>query len=332
MIDWRRQHYRCDQCGRASNERHPSFDKNHFITSRFAEWVKTEAATKNFAQIAKQAGMNHALLRRLFHSFAGGPTPQVATLSKALGIARVRLAGRYRPLLADISERKVVNVFASDHGLESFLDEQARSPAGAKVSCIVRDIHFDLLGLLTSSKLHRLFPSLLQTVISSRSLAAEAVEMIVSSCDPLFKQCAAAEAKSPKSVRHLFCRRKRDLKTSAQWRVQRWEEKAPELLKIYNEKEQFLSSWIDRDGLSGWPRAVSNESSGLRFDDVADLLHAKRNEVEPCFNDVALVAYQSWLEDIRKYEIKGTHSFAAARHALLIKYGRISERADVNPN
>ena len=332
FIDWRRQHYRCDHCGRASNETHPAFEKDHFITHRFSEWVKSKSATKSFAEIAKQAGMNHALLRRFFHSVVHYPETPRTALPKTLGIARVRLAGRLRPLLVNVNEGKVIDVLASDKELKSYLDKLAGSPEGGEIARIVRDIHFDLSGLLTSAKLLQLFPSLSQTIISSHSLAYEVVRMIISSCDPLFNSCAASECKSQKSVRHLFCRREDTLGKSAGWRRTRWKTKkhSPELFQAYEAKETFLRAWIDRNDLTDLPLILPRESA-IKFDSVADLLKLKRNEVIPCFQEPALSTYQKWLdEEISQFETKGTHSFAAARLALLSKYGTISRADDAD--
>ena len=54
FTDWRRQLYRCLQCGRASKEQHPAFEQQHFITRRFADWVKAQSATNSLAQIANR--------------------------------------------------------------------------------------------------------------------------------------------------------------------------------------------------------------------------------------------------------------------------------------
>ena len=326
FIDWKRQHYRCHACGRASNERHPAFEQNHFITHRFVEWIKDEAKTKTFVEIAKQAGMNQSLLRRIFHSDApessSDTSPRLKSLG-SLGIELVELSGRIRPLLVNVEECFVIDVLESNHALKSFLAELSRSTAGASISRVLLDIMLDDVGVLQSAKLQELFPSLQYIVISGPSLVRHAVKMMVDLSEPLFKSCADEEHLSPKSARNLFCRRRHDLRRSAKARLNSWETISPKLFQAYHLKERFIEIWLEREmeGWADWPsKALSMPDLGYKC--IIELVRSKMAKLMRYQDDPKMLHYQSWMDDIRKFESQGTHSFAAARLAILAKYAK----------
>lgn len=263
--------------------------------------------------------MNTALLRRFFHSTVERTgAPPIVSPVENLGIACIQLAGRPRPLLANIDECHVIEIFASEVELQTFLSEFARSPAASKVRSIARDIYFDRSGLLTAAALRNLFPSLQQTIIGSYSLAFEVTRRIVELCDPLFKRCAANEKKSPTSVRNLFCRRQHDLKRSARSRLNGWQTHSGELFELYSIKEKFIDAWIEHNQLTSLPHSTVSD---VQLEDIARFIESKHDEVRACVQEVALLRYQKWLyDDVQKHNIKGPHSFAAARIAFITKY------------
>jgi hypothetical protein len=324
LVDWHRQHYRCTACGRASNEENPAFEKERFITERFAEWVRAKSVSSNLSVIAKEAGMNKVVLRRLFHSLTADQPKRETRSPAALAIALVTLAGSPRPVLADIEKHYVLDVFASMDLIKAALEHESTSNL-SDVALVVRDIEFNRPGLLDADDLRRLWPDLKRTVISSHSLARLATEMMIELCEPWFKQTAEAEQKSPVSVRKLFARREHELKRSASRRVDSWErrEEARSLFAAYDLKERFNQIWRDGEGLPGW-QDWKDDAKNLpeqRFQGIIDLVEDKRHELTPCFEQVEIFKYERWLDEVQAYKIRGTHSFAAARLALLTKYG-----------
>jgi hypothetical protein len=312
--------------GRASNEEHPAFEKERFITRRFAEWVKAKSVNTNLASVAKQAGMNQVFLRRLFHSLmAERTTPSTRSLY-LLGIALVNLAGNPRPMLTDVERRYALDVLPSAGEIQPFL-ASLRASGPSYVVCVVRDIEFDVLDI--SATVGNLLPHLSQSVISSRSLVRVALKLMVNVCEPWFKSTAAAEHRSPISVRKLFVRQKDDLKKSASNRVRTWayKEESKALAQAYDLKERFLRIWPDGDRLRKWQHWKSDAEKlpERRFQDVIDFVVSRMNDMIPCFEDGAISEYERWLDDVQKHEVRGTHSFAAARLALLAKFGQPEE-------
>jgi Transposase len=334
LVDWHRQHYRCTACGRASNEENPAFEKERFITERFAAWVREKSASSNLSAIAKEAGMNKVVLRRLFHTLTADQPNRERHSPVALAIALVTLAGRPRPVLADIERPYVLDVFASMDLLKAALERESPSSL-SDVALVVRDIEFNQPGLLDVADLRHLWPYLNQHAISSHSVARRATEMMFELCEPWFKQTAEAEGQSPTSVRKLFARRRGELKKSASRRVDSWEhrEETRALFDAYRLKEGFNQIWRDGEGLRGWQDwiAQANKLREQRFQGIIDLVEADWRELNPCFEHVEIVNYERWLDAVQAYEIKGTHSFAAARLALLAKYGEPSETTPPPP-
>ena len=324
LVDWHRQHYRCVACGRASNEENRAFEKERFITERFAEWVKKKSVSINLSVIAKEAGMNKVVLRRLFHSLTTDQLNREPSSTPALAIALVTLAGSPRPVLADIERHYVLNVFASLDELKAALERGSTSGL-SDTTLVLRDIEFNQPDLLDTEGLRRLWPRLKQNAISSHSLARVAVKMMIELCEPWFKQTAEAEQQSPISVRKLFARRGHELKRSASRRVDSWErrEEAQSLFAAYRLKERFNQIWRDGEGLLGWQdwKRQAEKLPEQLFQGVIDLVEANWRELTPCFEEVKIFNYERWLDGVQACEIKGTHSFAAARLALLAKYG-----------
>jgi DNA-directed RNA polymerase subunit RPC12/RpoP len=324
LVDWHRQHYRCVACGRASNEENPAFEKDRFITSRFAEWVKEKSVSANLSAIAKEAGMNKVVLRRLFHSLTTDQPKGEARSPAALGIALVNLAGSPRPVLADVERHFIVDIFASLDELKAALERGSASGL-FDATLVVRDIELNLPGLLRADDVRRLWPRLKQSVISSHSLARVAVRMMIELCEPWFKQTAEDEQKSPISVRKLFARRKDKLKRSGSSRVNGWAHRKESqfLSEAYGLKERFNQIWRDGDGLPGWQdwKDDAKKLPKQRFQGIVDLVETNWSELVPCFVEVQITMYERWLDELQAYEIRGTHSFAAAKQALLAKYG-----------
>lgn len=335
LVAWHRQHYRCLECGRASNEECPEFEKGRFITRRFAEWVMAEARRTNFSLIAKKAGMNQVFLRRLFHSLTAPSSAHRNLLPQSLGVALVMIAGSSRPVLADVEKCTVLEVFASVDELKVFLANRD-SATSAEVASVVRDIEFDAPELLATSRLRDLFPNVKQVVISSRSLTHAAVTLMVALCDHWIRTTATAEHRSPISVRKLFVRRSHDLKKSASGRVSRWQRmaEASGLFQAYRLKERFIEIWLEGAGLSEWQDWISQAERlpAQRFQEVITFVDSKWNELKPCFEDLTIFRYERWLDEVQKYEPRGTHSFAAARLALLAQFGERSEALPAPPS
>lgn len=334
LVDWHRQHYRCVACGRASNEENPAFEKDRFITERFAEWVREKSLGSNLSVIAKEAGMNKVVLRRLFHALTADQPKRETRSPAALAIALVFLAGSLRPVLADIERRYVLDVLASLDELKAILERES-STGLSGVVLVVRDIEFNQPGLLDVSGLWLLWPDLKQSVISGHSLARFVLKMMLELCEPWFKQTAMAEQQSPISVKKLFARREHELKRSASRRVDSWErrEEAQPLFAAYRLKEWFNRIWRDGEGLRRWQDwiAQAKKLPEQRFQGIIDLVEANRDELTPCFEEVTIFSYERWLDEVQAYESKGTHSFAAARLAFLAKYGEPPEETSPPP-
>jgi hypothetical protein len=325
---WRRQLYRCSQCGRASSERHPGFHTEFLITNRFADWVKSRSSEQSIAQLAKTAGMNRVLLQRIFGALAEDASRQSAEPLSYLGIAVVDLAGSLRPMIADAKGRRIIDVLPANSALQPFFQELILSGSGASVTHIVRDVIFDFPDLLSEENLRRWFPSLQQASISSRSMARQAEQIMMTLCRPLFIACAAEENRSPKSVRHLFARRRATLKRSASSRLRNWDDpKRPNarlLYKAYELKEEFIRIWIDDRALVDWQDWIAKAGAvpQLGFSNVVNFVKSRRAAVDPCFGEVMLLGYELWLNEVQKYKTEGTQGFAAARLALLTKFGQ----------
>ena len=326
FIDWKRQQFRCLQgCGRASNETHPAFEESSYLTRRFVEWVKREATERTFVSIAKDAGINEALLRRLFYRTASKQTWTALEQATFLAIEYVPLAGQNRPALIDAEIRMVIDIFSSAAAIEHELaDWKKKHPnAGAQTQFVIWDIKLDSLSNLCSDSSDKLFPNA-RSMISSPSLIREAVKLMETACGPLLESCARKERRSPKSARILFSRERRTLGKSAEARAKQWQTIAPSLYSAYDLKERFLKMWRERhtEMWGDW-KEKARSMSEINYLSVVDLVESKWDEIVEYHSYIRVVVYEDWFRNIISgFELHGTHSFGAARAAFLAKHGK----------
>jgi hypothetical protein len=322
FVDWRRQQYRCTACARASNEEHPAFEKDRFCTRRFTQWVLRKSATTTFVKTAKQAGMNHLVLRRLFHAVTADPAPSPAQ-PKVLAIALVTLAGRPRPLLADAASNCIIDILASTDELMTHLAPMGRSTAHG-IACVIRDVELDTPALLSDARLARLLPGLRASGIDSRSLARLGLELLVAQYDGWIKAVAMLQDRSRAAVRKDVGRAY-DVKAIAIEMKSRWidNEHASPLSEVERQTEWFAGHWRNQFFPDRRQAGLSPEQTWPEpdFKAVAKFIVSGFRDVIQHHDGVDLVRTEQWLDTLRNHQIKRSHSFVAARIALLDRYG-----------
>jgi rubredoxin len=322
FVNWRRQHYRCAVCSRASDEEHPAFEKDRFCTRRFSEWVVKKSATTTFVKLAKRAGMNPLVLRRLFHAETAAPSRSRAP-PRALAIALVTLAGRPRPLVADAAGNRIIDVLASTDELMTHLAAMGRS-ATPGVACVIRDIELDTPELLSATRLTELMPGLRESGIDSCSLAQMGLALLVAKYDAWIKTVARLQGRSRADIRKSVAPAY-DARAIAAALTSKWsnDEHASPRLDVENQIRWLAVEWGDPYTFNRRQAGTSPEQTWPKpdFEAVASFIAARSHEVLACYEDVDLVRTEQWLNTVRHHHIKRSHSFVAARIALLDRFG-----------
>ena len=316
FIYWKRQQYRCRfGCGRASEEaRHPAFDDRRRLTRRFVDWIATEGTKTTFVALAKQSGMNERLVRQIFRTNAAAHagSPLRATM---LAIEQVMLAGKRRPAVIDVQKKKFIDVFSSADELteELALYELADIPKFEETTVLVLDIGLDFSTSL--------FPKA-QIVVSRSSLIREGTRLMIDACARLFIECAEKEHLSEKFARVLFSKRQDELGYSARRRLARWEWIVPQLYEAYRLKERYIDIWTHGygDSSAAWDRWKGQIGPQHFFQSVVSLLDSRKDQVIRYYSFLELAFFDTWLAEASKFETHQTHSFSAARVALLNKF------------
>lgn len=314
VVRWKRQRYRCRSgCGRASEEdRNPAFDERHRLTHRLIDWIAAQGIKETFVALAKQTGTTETLIRRVFRaavaSQAGAPRHGV----KFLAIEQVLLAGRYRPALIDVVKKTFVDVCASCEELKYSLTlaRIGGVPQFDDTKVVVLDI--SLVDWIT------LFPTA-EVAIGKSSLVREGVRLMSEACAPLFALCAEKTKMSEKFVRVLFSRRRHELRRSARRRLAHWEN---ELHLAYDLKEKYVDIWTDGVGdiVHDWPDWKAQIDPQHIYWPVVSLIETHRKHIVNYYSYPELAWFATWVAEASKIEAQHTHSFSAARVALLAKH------------
>lgn len=101
------------------------------VTSRLTHWIAVEGAKRDFLSIARECGLSGQTVVTLF-----GAATEVAGVGsdvpRLLGLAVVSLAGQPRPVMLDLSNASVIDVYRSMAALEDQLRQWSKSPPAVK--------------------------------------------------------------------------------------------------------------------------------------------------------------------------------------------------------
>jgi len=319
-IEWWRQKFICQKCLRASHDEHAAFDYRRDLTIRFVVWVEEKGKKETFTAIAKESGVNEKIIRRIFQERGAHFGTSFRLLSDLLSIELIELAGAHRPALIDVQTGFIVEVFKSVEAMEEGLADNMKYFGGGnlgRVSLLLKDIRLLSFG--------RYFPYAAQ-VVSPSSAQREGILALEQMNENMFLALPATEKLSTVSARILFNKKSSHLGRSAKRRLDRWKEIAPTLHDAYYFKEQFIDIWSANSDkvIDRWAAWKTNAKAHPGLQPFVDLIDRHFQQILNYYRiSTSLFHLDETLKRIGiQDEGRRTHSFAAARAALLGKYQR----------
>ncbi len=112
VIEWQRQRYRCQPCGRTIAQSCPDVDERRRMTRRLRVHVERTAAREAFVSVAEDVGLSEACVRAVFRDYASRQlaepyTPQAPV---RLGIDEVYVNAKPRAIFVDLDTGRVIEL------------------------------------------------------------------------------------------------------------------------------------------------------------------------------------------------------------------------------
>jgi len=241
VLAWRRRHFTCRGCGRPSHETVPGLHDGRRVTSRLADWIAVEGAKRDFLNIARECGLSGQTVVTLF-----GATTEVAGVGsdvpRLLGLAVVSLAGQPRPVMVDLANASVIDVYRSTAALEDQLRQWSKSPPA--VERLILDIELDPMGALLNKVFVRA-----ELLADPASAGRVATRMMLNACHDAIVASAKKQRLAVRTLEILFNKPPLRLGGIGQRRLYGSDRDPDRLLgKAHRLKDDFLEnsrSWFD---------------------------------------------------------------------------------------
>ncbi|EBO4153028.1 ISL3 family transposase [Salmonella enterica] len=111
ILEWHRQRYRCQNCGKSSSDNHSAFHDEFMMTTRLYEWVATRCMTHTFSSVALDVGLDERSVRRVFEHWSDIRLKELEIETpRIMGIDEVHLLNAARGILTNIGKRTLVDL------------------------------------------------------------------------------------------------------------------------------------------------------------------------------------------------------------------------------
>jgi transposase len=264
----------CRNCGDTFAQRVPWMDKHRKMTSRCVEWIREQSLHESYADIAERVGCSEKTVRNIAYEYLALLNDMHnPDLPEWLGIDEIAVGGRYRCVLTDIRQHRILDILQDREKLTIGKWLFARKSPNLKVVTmdmwkdfrrVVRDQFEDVPIVVDKFHIVR--------------MANRAVD------DVRIKFCAGLNKKERAkwmANRGLLRKRNRDLskKGTARLRLDTWLGQNPALATAYYLKEEFYDIFdlLRRDEaerkLDDWRASVSKPMQ----EHFQELLSATKN-------------------------------------------------------
>ena len=229
-------------------------DADRAMTERLVRWMSRQSLEYNFAEMAKQVGVDEKTVRNVFDAY-------VAQLEKEfkretpvwLGVDEIKL-GRFRAIFTNIGERTLIDMLPDRYStsIVKFMDSLPNKERITHVACDMwrpyRQAAQKVLpqAKIVVDKFH---------VVSKANAAFDAVRRSIGKADP--KKHGAGLKKAHK----LFDKRAADLNDEQYLTVSGWLSSFPLLAEAYDLKERLYKVYEVETKEEAWAEYLNWEAS-----------------------------------------------------------------------
>lgn len=230
----RRQRFKCTRCNVVSYARVPLLDTSHRMTKRLAEYLFEASFKRTFAELGREVGISENTVKNVFHAKVQGrlSARQLET-PRVLGIDEKHLMGGYRCVLGNVEEKTMLDMLSNRYkrDLRTYLAEM---PDKHRVEVVCMDMwptyrdvvreHFPR-AVIVADKFHVV------------RMANDAMQVIRRE---IRKTLPEARRIKLKNERYTLLKRKVSWTDRDEERFERWKNEFPELVEVYEVKEEFF--------------------------------------------------------------------------------------------
>lgn len=110
-LELRRQRFKCQRCKKTFYEEIPNLDDKHRMTGRLNHYIWVNAFRRTFTALADDVGVNEKTVRNIFREHVSKIDEQhVVMLPEVLGIDEIKLDHKYRCVLTDVKNRRMIDM------------------------------------------------------------------------------------------------------------------------------------------------------------------------------------------------------------------------------
>lgn len=296
-----RQRYRCKNCGRTHSVPLPHLDDKRNMTLRLVDYIRQQALKHPFVQIAAEVGVTEKTVRDVFSEYTQRLDDQREVFfPEWLGIDELLLANNLRCILADVRERKVIDILPS-RDLRS-VAKWLRSITNPEA---VQIVTMDMWKPYKDAA-YAIFPAARVVVDKFHivRMANYAVDLVRKNARG---EQTAGQRRHIMRSRFLLFKRKRDLTDQEKLELELWGCHLPLLLAAYNLKEAFYQIWDEstnsRDAYNmyaEWEASVTDDLAPF-FKVITTAVGNWHKEIFAYFDNGATNAYTECLNGIVKH-------------------------------
>jgi transposase len=234
-LNFSRQRYLCEDCGRSSLQPLPEVDEEHRTTCRLIEFIKTEllALHQSFVRVANETGLSEKTIRRIFKKYRNQlkeVPPNGAPY--CIGLDECHLKKGARATIVDNINRRFLALL--DLRNRSMVEEFLRGmPGWENIKVVTMDMHRPYFDAICAVLLYAIVVIDPFHVINMLNRAVNAVRV------EKRKAMTRSQRRAVLSDRELLWKNRADLTPQEKADLKLWLRAMPELREAYFLKERF---------------------------------------------------------------------------------------------
>lgn len=316
-----RQRYQCTGCNRTIYETIPHMSREHDMTERLVDYIKTNGTERTFTAIAGEIGVDVQTVRGIWRRHAEKELNRLEPVTPVwMGIDELHIMHAYRGVITNVKERTIVDLL-EDRRKETVIRYLAGLPDREKITHVAMDMWEPYRDAVRA-----VLPKAVIVVdrFHISRMGSEALERIRKEVRVSLPTKGRLQLMGD---RWLLLRNEKDLNATQSILLQSTLGQFPLLAKGWKAKEQFRAIWNNKtrqdgeDAYNQWLRDLDPEIAPA-FGDLTKAMGNWHAEIFNYFQHRITNAYTESFNSIaRKMDRMGRgYSFKVLRAKLLLKH------------
>lgn len=291
------QKYFCEDCKKTFQNSLALIAENQNLTQRALKYIQEQSLNRPFTHIAEEIGMSEGNIRKIFKAYVEKlEQTHFFQTPKILGIDEIYLAGRARAVFTNIEEKTILNMF-KDRNKDTVL-KYLRTLDNSIVEVVTMD-----MWRLYKVAVNTVFPNAI-IVIDKFHVLRLANQAVENYRKELRKTLSPNQRNDLKGDRFLLLKRKDKLTEIEQFILSYWKNNFPNLVNIYEFKEQFFNIY----------EAKTKEEAYKLYEEFEISL---MQDIKHYFNDL-IRAVSNWHTEIFNYfDYPVTNAYTEALNSVI---------------